>query len=207
MPLKDFRLRDLYRWWLKAASRGRIRVGARARIERGFVFDMREGGSVSIGRRCGLRPGAMIIPHKGHIRIGDNFSLNPYSILYGHGGLTIGNDVRIAAHTVVIPANHVFRDTTTPIRKQGLTRQGITIGNDVWIGANVTVLDGASIGEGCVIAAGSVVRGVTDPYCIYAGVPAKRIGRRGEQPGNDRPREIARGVPHEAVSSKGARLG
>lgn len=125
----------------------------------------------------------MLIPYGGQITIGDDFSLNPYSVLYGHGGLTIGHGVRIAAGCVVIPANHVIEDTLQPIRKQGVTKVGIIIEDDVWIGANVTVLDGVHIAKGCVIAAGSVVRGNTDPYSIYAGVPARKIRSRGSQTG------------------------
>lgn len=122
----------------------------------------------------------MLIPYGGEIRIGDDFSLNPYSVLYGHGGLRIGNSVRIAAGCVIVPANHVFRDPHTAVRNQGLTKLGIVIEDDVWVGANVTILDGAYISRGCVIAAGSVVRGRTEPLGIYAGVPAKLVRRRGE---------------------------
>ncbi|MBP2237136.1 acetyltransferase-like isoleucine patch superfamily enzyme [Sinorhizobium kostiense] len=122
----------------------------------------------------------MLIPYGGAISIGDDFSLNPYSVLYGHGGLNIGNSVRIAAGCVIVPANHVFNDPHTAIRNQGLTKLGIAIEDDVWIGANVTILDGAHISRGCVIAAGSVVRGRTESFGVYAGVPARMIGRRGE---------------------------
>jgi acetyltransferase-like isoleucine patch superfamily enzyme len=48
----------------------------------------------------------------------------------------------------------------------------------VWIGAGVTVLGGASISDGCVIAAGSVVRGHIPPRVVAAGVPARIIRSR-----------------------------
>jgi acetyltransferase-like isoleucine patch superfamily enzyme len=94
------------------------------------------------------------------------------------GGLRIGNDVRIAAHCVVIPANHIYEDPDRPICRQGLTKSGIVIGDDVWIGTNVTILDGTNIGKGAVIAAGAVVRGNLDPMTVYAGVPAHCIKTR-----------------------------
>lgn len=122
----------------------------------------------------------MVIPYGGNITIGNDFSLNPYSVLYGQGNLTIGNDVRIAAGCVIIPSNHIFADPRKPIRLQKISKLGIRIEDDVWIGANVTVLDGAHISRGCVIAAGAVVRGKTIPNGIYAGVPAKLIKIRGE---------------------------
>jgi carbonic anhydrase/acetyltransferase-like protein (isoleucine patch superfamily) len=53
-----------------------------------------------------------------------------------------------------------------------------TIGNDVWIGARAMVLDGVTIGDGCVIAAGSVVTKNIEPYSIVGGIPAKLIRKR-----------------------------
>ncbi|MCK7515996.1 MAG: acyltransferase [Desulfobacterales bacterium] len=81
-------------------------------------------------------------------------ALIPIQYYTGDGGLTIGNNVRIAAHTVIIPANHVFDDVNIPIRKQGLSKKGIVIEDDVWIGSGVKILDGVVIGKGCVIGAG-----------------------------------------------------
>ena len=120
----------------------------------------------------------MLASHGGHISFGSNCSVNNFAVIYGHGGLTIGNDVRIAAHAVIIPANHNWSDASVPIRKQGLTKLGVTIGNDVWIGAHAVVLDGVTIGDGCVIAAGAVLSRSTEPYGVYAGVPARRIKER-----------------------------
>lgn len=54
----------------------------------------------------------------------------------------------------------------------------VTVGNDVWIGARVLVLDGVSIGDGAIIAAGSVVVKDVKPYEIVGGVPAKHIRDR-----------------------------
>lgn len=52
------------------------------------------------------------------------------------------------------------------------------IGNDVWIGADAKILDGVTIGNGAVVAAGSVVNKDVSPYTIVGGVPAKVIGKR-----------------------------
>ncbi len=54
----------------------------------------------------------------------------------------------------------------------------ITIGNDVWIGARAMLLDGISIGDGAVIAAGAVVTRNVEPYAVVGGVPAKLIKYR-----------------------------
>lgn len=54
----------------------------------------------------------------------------------------------------------------------------VEIGNDVWIGANVTLMEGVRIGDGAIIASGAVVNRDVEPYAIYGGVPARKIGER-----------------------------
>lgn len=117
----------------------------------------------------------------GEVVIGADCALNSGTVIYTGNGVRIGDGVLIAANCTLAPTNHAFGDTTRRIRDQGFqpSRGGIVIEDDVWLGAGVVVLDGAHIGKGCVIAAGSVVRGALEPYSIYAGVPAKRIGPRG----------------------------
>jgi acetyltransferase-like isoleucine patch superfamily enzyme len=154
------------------------RTGADAIIMRGAVLNREHGGTITIGPGTVIHRGAMLIPHGGSIRLGFRCRVNPYSILYGHGGLTIGDYVRIAAHCVLVPANHGIALDGGLIAEQPMSRRGIRIGNDVWLGAGVRVLDGAVIGDGCVVAAGAVVRGELEPYGIYAGVPAKLVRKR-----------------------------
>jgi acetyltransferase-like isoleucine patch superfamily enzyme len=93
-------------------------------------------------------------------------------------GLQIGDGVRIGAGVVIIPSNHVFADPDVPIYRQGNEGKGICIESDVWIGANCTVLDGVTIGQGSVIAAGAVVNKDVDPYSVVGGVPARLIKKR-----------------------------
>lgn len=119
----------------------------------------------------------------GRIELGKSNSVNPYCVLYGHGGLKTGDYVRIAAHTVVIPANHIFDDPAVPIAKQGLTRKGIRMGSDIWIGTGCRILDGVTVRDGAIIAAGSVVNKTVDRGAIVGGVPAKVIKYR---PGFDK---------------------
>lgn len=123
--------------------------------------------------------GVIIAASGGIIRIGDNVFIGPYSVIYGHGGLTIGPGTLIAAHTVIIPANHQYERPDVPISQQGITRQGIAIGEDVWIGCGARILDGVQIGNGAVIGAGAVVTRAVPDYGIAVGVPAKVVGRRG----------------------------
>ena len=89
--------------------------------------------------------------------------------------------MRIGAHVVIIPYNHLFEDPSVQIFKQGSSQQGVFIEDDVWIGAHVTVTDGVRIGKGSVIGAGAVVTRDIPPYSVAVGVPARVIKSRGRQ--------------------------
>lgn len=155
-----------------------MKVGPGAIVMPGAVLKDDQGGSLEIGAGSVIHRGAMLLPYGGFIRIGRRCSVNPYSVLYGHGGLFIGDQVRIAAHCVIVPANHGIALDAGPIAGQPLTKKGIRIGDNVWIGTGARILDGADIGEGCVVAAGAVVRGKLEPNGIYAGVPARLMRMR-----------------------------
>jgi acetyltransferase-like isoleucine patch superfamily enzyme len=101
---------------------------------------------IEIGDDTRVEHGALINPYVGWIRIGKRCSFGPYSVVYGHGGLTIGDDVLIAAHVVIVPSQHNFADPTRTIREQGTTETGIEIESDVWIGAHAVILPGVTIG-------------------------------------------------------------
>ncbi|MEA5626097.1 acyltransferase [Nostoc sp. UHCC 0251] len=135
---------------------------------------------IRIGNNTVINHYCMILTYGGHIIIGDYCNINPFSILYGHGGLQIGNNVLIAAHTVIIPSNHVFEDKNKLIRLQGDTKKGIVIEDDVWIGSGCKILDGLTIGKGAVIGAGSVVTKDVESYSVVVGVPGKVLKRRDE---------------------------
>ena len=59
-----------------------------------------------------------------------------------------------------------------------LSKGSVIIGNDVWIGLNTTILSGVTIGDGAIVAAGSIVTKNVDPYAIVGGNPAKVIKKR-----------------------------
>lgn len=163
-------------------SRKNIRIGRKTEFDNNVTIHLsgKEGGYVKIGNHCSIKRGSILITENGNITIGDNCTINPYCILYGNGGLSIGNNVRIATHTVIVPANHNFHNIDIPICKQGLTTKGIKIDNDVWIGAHCSILDGVHIAEGCIIGAGSVLTKSTEPYGIYVGNPARFLRKRYE---------------------------
>lgn len=151
-----------------------IRIHPTAWVAAKAIIRCTGGGEVVVGQHCEIHEFAMIDSAGGSIRMGDHCSLNPFAIIYGHGGTRIGNRVRIAAHSVIIPANHNFR-STKPLHESGVTGAGITIGDDVWIGSGCRILDGVTIGSRSVVGAGAVVTHAVPPGCVAMGVPARAI--------------------------------
>lgn len=160
--------------------RDRFFIGRNVRIGDGARLVCTDGAStIVLGDATVIQPRALLETGPGgRIELGRNNTVNPYCVIYGHGGLTTGDYVRIAAHTVMIPANHVYDDPDVPIAKQGLKKQGIVIGRDVWIGAGCRVLDGVHVGDGSVLAAGAVVSRSVPPFAVVAGVPARILKMR-----------------------------
>jgi acetyltransferase-like isoleucine patch superfamily enzyme len=109
------------------------------------------------------------------ISIGENSVIGPFSIIMGHGGTSIGDNVIISPRVSILPINHLFENKNIPIREQGISAHGITIENNVWIGAGAIILDGVHIGQGSVVGAGAVVTKDVPPYTMVLGVPARVI--------------------------------
>lgn len=85
---------------------------------------------------------------------------SPGVYIYAYGGLKLGDNVEMAANTVIVTTNHDKYDQRR-IRGQ----QGITIGSNVWIGANCVILAGSTIGDEVTIGAGCVISGTIPSKC------------------------------------------
>lgn len=117
---------------------------------------------------------------EGDLIIGENVVVNSGCVFYTGNGISIGNHVAIAANCTFAPVNHAYANRNELIMNQGFlsSKGGILIEDDVWIGANCVILDGAVIRKGCVIGAGSIVRGELEAYGVYGGQPLIKIKER-----------------------------
>jgi len=115
----------------------------------------------------------------GQLSIGSRCSFNHNVLLGAAGGeIVIGNDVLIGPNVVLRASDHVFASTEIPIRSQGHRPGRIVIGDDVWLAANVVVTSGVTIGNGCVVGAGSIVTRDLPPMSVCVGNPARPIRSR-----------------------------
>lgn len=109
----------------------------------------------------------------GRLRIGEHSSIGDRCILDARGGLSIGDSVNLSTGVWIWTGEHDVQSKTF----EGVLSP-VQIEDYVWISCRSIILPGVTIGEGVVVAAGSVVTKSIPPYTIVAGVPAKQIGTR-----------------------------
>lgn len=118
------------------------------------------------------------IRYMSKVQIGSRTTINRGCRLLGsyhykNVKIIIGDHVAIAPEVCILAAGHDHTKRSLPN-----TAGSVAIGNDVWVGARSIILQGVTIGDGAVIAAGSVVTRDIPPYSIAAGVPARVIKER-----------------------------
>ena len=106
-----------------------------------------------------------------NISFGKNVFVNSGCRFQDQGGITIGDGVLIGHNVVLATANHDLE----PSKSRKLHYKPIKICDNAWIGANVTILQGVTVGEWSVVAAGAVVTHDVEPFTVVGGIPAKFI--------------------------------
>lgn len=89
----------------------------------------------------------------------------------------LGNDHPVN-RVSTYPFEHMIINSS---KSDAMSKGDITVDDDVWIGFRSTILSGVHIGQGAIVAAGSVVTKDVPPYAIVGGVPAKVLKYRFEQ--------------------------
>jgi acetyltransferase-like isoleucine patch superfamily enzyme len=155
-------------------------IGRYARIARFARITAWRGGRLRIGRNFSLgessiiENGFNIAAMKGVIEIGDNVGIGAFSFISCPSSVKLGSDCIIGQYFSVHAQNHVV-DGAGLFRLQGTIERGVEIGDNCWIGAKVTVLDGVTIGAGCIVAAGAVVTKSFPPNSVIGGCPARLL--------------------------------
>jgi FkbH-like protein len=162
------------------ALRACNKIGALVRVEGGIPI-ISNLGYIELGARCLIRslydPVHLVAGPKGRIQIGARSYINFGCQIRSEQRVTIGHHASFGPNCVVSDA-----PSTSPFGKP-LPSAPITIGNNVWLANRVTVLPGASIGDGSVVTAGSVVMGEIPAGVVAGGIPARILRRLNEVPG------------------------
>lgn len=106
-----------------------------------------------------------------NITVGENVFINACCYFQDHGGVTIGDRCQIGHNVVFATLNHGL----APEERSHTYPAPIILGQNVWIGSNATILQGGSIGDNAVVAAGAVVTKDVPANIVVGGVPAKSI--------------------------------
>ncbi len=106
-----------------------------------------------------------------NITVGKNVFINACCHFQDQGGITLGDNCLVGHNVVFATLNHGF----APEERQSMLPAPIVVGRNVWIGSNSTILQGVTIGDNSIIAAGSVVTKDVPANAIVAGIPARFI--------------------------------
>lgn len=111
-----------------------------------------------------------------NLQIGKRCIIGDKALLDARNGIIIGENVQFSSNVHIYTEQHDYRDPWFRCNSDSSFR--VQIDNYAWIGSNVTILPKVHIGEGAVVAAGSVVTKDIAPFTVVGGVPAKKIGER-----------------------------
>lgn len=142
------------------------------------VFARGGRGRIRIGPRTMISCGVVIESWGGTVRIGHDVFFGPHAVVYGHGGVEIGDETLVAMHCRIVSSNHAVPPLDRTIQYQPDVLLPVRIGRDVWLGAGVTVLGGVTIGDGAIVGAGAVVTKDLPRGAIAFGAPAAVKGWR-----------------------------
>jgi acetyltransferase-like isoleucine patch superfamily enzyme len=134
-------------------------------------------GEIILGDRVAFREG-VFLGGMGKLSIGSSTVLNEGTMISSTVDVSIGANCMLAPRCYILDVDHEFSDLSIPIKDQGYRQSPVKIGDDVWMGTGVVVTRGVTIGNGCVIAANSVVTRDIPPFSIAGGIPAKVIKGR-----------------------------
>ncbi|NEM97606.1 acyltransferase [Pontibacter sp. BT327] len=142
-------------------------------IKSGFLRSMgsKVGTGITYYPRIKVSPGTNLV-------LGNHVDLAWGVLITTGGGVEIGDRSLIGYNTQIFSANHVIPPRPQQIFTSGHEKKKVKIGKDVWIGAGCIILPGVTIGEGAVVAGGSVVTKDVAPFTIVGGNPAKILKER-----------------------------
>ena len=166
---------------------GRISLGNDIVLSDGVLLDARSQSdhrTITIGDDVILSNSVMISCKDGRVSIGARTGIGAFTIIQSANQcpVSIGCDVIMGPRCYLVGGgNYNTERTDTPISHQGIKDDGgCAIEDDVWLGANVSVLGGVTVRSGSIGATGAVITRSTDTRTTVAGVPARPVGRRGE---------------------------
>ena len=161
------------RWYLRLFQFLYVHKGHGAVIYCSVRKDLVPFRKCQIGARTVVESYSLINNAVGDLIIGSNSRIGVGNTVIGP--VWIGDYVQIGQHVLISGLNHKYENIDITIAEQGIEVSPVKINNNVWIGANAVILAGITIGEHCVVGAGSVVTKDIPPFSVVVGNPAKVV--------------------------------
>ena len=120
--------------------------------------------------------------HENTMRIGSGTWIGQQCFLHSAGGIDIGSTVGIGPGGKIMTSTHARTAMSTPIMDGHIEFGPVRIGDGCDIGIGAILLPGVTLGQGVQVGAGAVVTRDVPPGQVVAGVPARPIGTRGNEP-------------------------
>ncbi len=166
--LKKYPFREYLSGWIlsRKFSRHGILIATGGRP---FPKVINKGGKLTAGN-CQFYSGVRLeIGKQGYLEIGNGSYLNRNTLIVCEESVSIGKNCKIAWDVIIMDSD------LHPIASSPILHKPVQIKDEVWIGCRCIILKGVTIGQGAVIAAGSVVTKNIPPFTIWGGAPAKFI--------------------------------
>lgn len=138
---------------------------------------------ISIGDECRIDDYCVVSAGEGGIAIGRNVHIAVYSSLIGNGAITLGDFSGLSSRVSIYSSSDDYsgefmtNPTVTP-EFTGVRHAQVIIGRHVIVGSGSVILPGVVLHEGAAVGALTVIRDNCEPFTIYAGNPARRVGLR-----------------------------
>jgi acetyltransferase-like isoleucine patch superfamily enzyme len=158
----------------------RIRLGRGVILDDNTVVDAKgvDNRGITIGEGVYVGRNTILYTKNGNLAIGDHVNISSNCQFVSSNDMTVGPWTVIGAYTYLLSGggyDHGPAAARFSEQNGYLTHGPLTIGANCWLGAGVVILDAASVGEHCVVAAGAVVTKPVPPNTIVGGVPAQPI--------------------------------
>lgn len=120
-----------------------------------------------------------------NLRIGNNVYLAKGTWINAMGGIDIEDEVVVSPYVVIVSTAHGFLNNS--VKQGGSHFAPVKIGKGTWIASHATIAAGAVLGKGCLLGANSVLNSSFEDNSFVAGMPAKFIKIRKDNPGSIKP--------------------
>jgi acetyltransferase-like isoleucine patch superfamily enzyme len=135
-------------------------------------------GRLQLGPWCWIGSTNKLRAHEGNLRLGPKVVMGRDNVVNTYLDIEIGQNALLGDWIYICDFDHVYADPGVPIKKQGLVKSPTRIGEDVWVGEKASILRGADVGSGSIVASQALVKDAIPPFSVVVGTPARVIASR-----------------------------